>query len=272
MTNYINPFEKRKFSARFRAVFAFAKQNFVSVIKYDLLVFVAIAALFALLLSANPESKMNNLGALVNFVCFSYFTHYILNKGDMQPTTFKDMLESTAKAFGKVFVASILPFIGMVVCLLLLGILGVIFTFIVGKNIGLIVTLFFFALFVIYMVPILNIYYTHYYFSNKFKDTVDTFKESYRMVKGHWWNTFGFCLLLGLIGEVSVLLISVLVLWVLPNDSSFIGLWVTFTICFIVLFFTTHTATVFQYGHLKALKDEEQENLEEGDSVTQEEI
>ena len=176
MTNYINPFEKRKFSARFRAVFAFAKQNFVSVIKYDLLVFVAIAALFALLLSANPESKMNNLGALVNFVCFSYFTHYILNKGDMQPTTFKDMLESTAKAFGKVFVASILPFIGMVVCLLLLGILGVIFTFIVGKNIGLIVTLFFFALFVIYMVPILHIYYIHYYFSNKLKFIVYMFK------------------------------------------------------------------------------------------------
>lgn len=272
MTNYINPFEKRKFSARFRAVFAFAKQNFVSVIKYDLLVFVAIAALFALLLSANPESKINNLGSLINFVCFSYFTHYILNKGDMHATSFKDMLKSTGNAFGKIFVASILPFIGMMLCLASLGILGFIFVLISGKNIALIVTLSLFLLFVIYIVPILNIYYAHSYFSSKYKSSIDVFQESYRMVKGHWWNTFGFCLLLGLIGEVSVLLISVLVLWVLPNDSSFIGLWVTFTICFIVLFFTTHTATVFQYGHLKALKDEEQENLEEGDSVTQEEI
>ena len=190
----------------------------------------------------------------------------------MRPTTFKDMLISTGNAFGKVFFLSIVLSIGMIIILVPLGILGVILILIFGKNIGAIVALSLLVLFVLYIVPILNICYVHYYFSSKFKSSFDAFKESYRMVKGHWWNTFGFCVLLGLIGELTVLLISMLVLMVLPNDSSFIGLCVTFTIAFIVLFFTTHTAIVFQYGHLKALKEEQETHEAITDPVVQEEI
>lgn len=252
MTNYINPFEKRTFSERFCAVFAFAKQNFVQVIKYNLPLFMVIAALFAWFISANPDSKMNNLGSLVNFVCFSYFTHYMLNRGDMSATSFKKMLGSTGRAFVKVFVASI-----PVVIILIPVISVVLFVTIIAAKakvliiVGLVFVLF--CLFILYMIPFGMLYCAHYYFSNKFKSTVDAFKESYRMIKGHWWSTFGFILVIGIIGELVVVLVSVPFLLLLPN---FIGMFLSLVIAFVVLFFTTHTALVFQYGHLKSLVDE----------------
>lgn len=260
MTNYINPFEKRTFSARFRAVFAFAKQNFLQVIKYNLILFMVIAALFAWFISANPDSKMNNLGSLVNFVCFSYFTHYMLNRGDMSATSFKKMLGSTGRAFVKVFVASI-P-----VAIILIPVISVVLfvTIIAAKAKVLIIAGLVFVLFglvILYMMPIWNMYYAHYYFSNKFKSTVDAFKESFRMIKGHWWSAFGFILVFGLIGELTVVLVSIPILVLLPG---FIGMFLSLTIAFIVFFFTTHTALVFQYGHLKTLKEEcEEEGCEE---------
>jgi hypothetical protein len=44
-----------------------------------------------------------------------------------------------------------------------------------------------------------------------------------------------------------------------------------FTVFFIVSFFTTDASIVFQYGHLKALK-EKQEQEREGDSVAKKEF
>ena len=87
MTNYITPFEERNFGARFRVVFEFAKQNFVSAIKYNLLLFIVLGALFGWLITILPDipSGSSILRILsVFFVCLSYFTHYIENKGNMR--------------------------------------------------------------------------------------------------------------------------------------------------------------------------------------------
>ena len=259
MTNYINPFEKRTFSARFRAVFAFAKQNFVQVIKYDLILLMVIAALLAGWICVYPNSKINNLGSLANFVCFSYFTHYLLNRGEMSATSFKNMLRSTGGAFVKVFVASFLVLailIPITIVFVIVGGIALKFNPVIG---GLIFVLF--GLLILYMTPILNIYYTHYYFSKKNNSSVEALKDSYLMIKGHWWSTFGLVFVIGLIGELIVVLISIPILILLP---IFIGTFLSLTIAFIVFIFTLHAASIFQYGHLKALnKIGEKEECEE---------
>lgn len=191
MTNYIDPFKKRTFSERFKAVFAFIKQNFVQVMKYDLLIFAAIAALVSWYETANPDSSINNLGSLINFVAFAYFTHYIASRSDACTVSFKEMLKSVGSAFGKVFEATLLPmglailfvFVFVVYFLAMILIVGggednVNITFIVIVLLPLLA-------FVLYMTPILSIYYIHFYFSCKLKDSYDALEESFRLVKGH---------------------------------------------------------------------------------------
>ena len=258
-TNYINPFEKRTFSARFKAVFAFIKQNFVQVMKFYLLVFAAIAALVSWFETAYPDSSLNNLGSLINFVAFAYFAHYVANQGDVRTVSFKDMLKSVVSALGRVFVASLLPmglailfvFVFVVYFLAMILIVGggednVNITFIV-------IVLLPFLAFVLYMTPILSIYYIHFYFSYRLKDSFEALEESFRLVKGHWWSTMSFMVLF----EILQLIVLFPVILLLQEKASFIGGWMGNLLIFIVSFFTIHVVALYQYGHLKALREEQ---------------
>ena len=261
MTNYINPFEKRTFSARFKAVFAFIKQNFVQVMKFYLLVFAAIAALVSWFETAYPDSSLNNLGSLINFVAFAYFAHYVANQGDVRTVSFKDMLKSVVSALGRVLVASLLP-IGLAILFVLVFLVYFFaMILIVGggfDNVGgafFVIVLLPFLAFVLYMTPILSIYYIHFYFSCKLKDSYDALEESFRLVKGHWWSTMGFIVLF----EFLQLIVLLPVILFLQEKTTFISGWIGNLLIFIVSFFTIHVVALYQYGHLKTLREEQGE-------------
>lgn len=258
-TNYINPFEKRTFSARFKAVFAFIKQNFVQVMKFYLPIFAAIAALVSWFETAYPDSSLNNLGSLINFVAFAYFAHYVANQGDVRTVSFKDMLKSVVSALGRVFVASLLP-IGLAILFVLVFLIYFFaMMLIVGggfDNVSLAFIVFVLLpilVFVLYVTPIFSIYYIHFYFSYSFKDSYDALEESFRLVKGHWWSTMGFMVLF----EILQLIVLLPVILFLQEKAAFIGGWIGNLLIFIVSFFTIHVVALYQYGHLKALREEQ---------------
>ena len=259
MTNYINPFEKRTFSARFKAVFAFIKQNFVQVMKFYLLVFAAIAALVSWFETANPDSSQNNLGSLINFVAFAYFAHYVANQGDVRTVSFKDMLKSVVSALGRVFVASLLP-IGLAILFVLVFLVYFFaMILIVGGGFDNVSDAFFvivlipLLVFLLYVAPIFSIYYIHYYFSYKSKGYWDALEDSFRMVKGHWWSTMGFIVLF----EILQLVVLLPVILLLQEKNAFISGWISNLLIFIVSFFTMHVVALYQYGHLKTLREEQ---------------
>lgn len=258
MTNYIDPFKKRTFSERFKAVFAFIKQNFVQVMKYDLLIFAAIAALVSWYETANPDSSINNLGSLINFVAFAYFAYYVTNQGDVRAVSFKDMLKSMGSAFGRVFVASLLPLGLAVLFVLVFLIYFFVMILIVGggfDNVSIafiVIVLIPLLVFLLYVTPIFSIYYIHYYFSCKSKGYWDALEDSFRMVKGHWWSTMGFIVLF----EILQLIVLLPVILFLQEKTTFISGWIGNLLIFVVSFFTIHVVALYQYGHLKALKEE----------------
>lgn len=268
MKNYINPFEERKFDVRFRAVFEFAKLNFTSVIKYYLLIFIVFAALYSAFLSFVPDFNARaGINGMV-FLCFSYFSFYMINKGDVRAVSLEKRLSSIGIAFVKGIVVSLL----LLVCMMPLIVLVVLLSVAVGEFlwIALIVPVF------IWMFLFSNIIYAHYYFSNASKGVTDVIKEVFHMLKGHWWSTCGFylifcCILYGLVSLFSLLPLLGVVL--LPDNAyvQFLCFLIMFTVFFIVSFFTTDASIVFQYGHLKALK-EKQEQEREGDSVAKKEF
>ena len=69
--NYIDPFKKRAFSERFRAVLEFTKQNFAQVMKFYLPIFAAIAAFVTWLETIVPDSSQNYLGNMISFAAFA---------------------------------------------------------------------------------------------------------------------------------------------------------------------------------------------------------
>ena len=174
MTNYINPFEKRTFSERFKAVFAFIKQNFVQVMKFYLLIFVAVAALISWYETINPDSSLNNLGSLISFVAFAYFSYYIANRGDVRMGSFKDMWKSIGGAFGMMVEASILPMGLAVLFVLVFLIYFFAMILILGggfDNVSIAFIAFILLpllVFVLYVTHIFSIYYIHFYFSSSF--------------------------------------------------------------------------------------------------------
>lgn len=261
MTNYINPFEKRTFSERFKAVFAFIKQNFVQVMKFFLLAFVAVAALVSWYESANPDSSLNNLGSLISFVAFAYFTHYILNRGDVCTVSFKEMWKSVGSALGKMIEASLLPMGLAALFVLVFVVYFLAMVLIVGggfDNVNgafIVFVLLPLLIFGVYVIPIFGIYYIHFYFSSSLKDSYDALEESFRMVKGHWWSTMGFIVLF----EILQLLILLPVILILQEKGTFISGWIGNLLIFIVSFFTAHVVLLYQYGHLKALREEQGE-------------
>jgi len=261
MTNYINPFEKRTFSERFKAVFAFIKQNFVQVMKFYLLVFAAIAALVSWFETIVPDSSQNNLGRIVAFVAFAYFTHYIANRGDMRTVSFKEMWKSMGGALGKMVEASLLPMGLTALFVLVFVVYFLAMILIVGggfdnvNGVFLVIVFLPLLVFVLYIIPIFSIYYIHFYFSSSLKDSYDTLEESFRMVKGHWWSTMGFIVVF----EILQLVVLLPVILILLEKGTFISGWIGNLLIFIVSFFTAHVVTLYQYGHLKALREEQGE-------------
>lgn len=270
-TNFIAPFEKRTFSERFRAVLMFMKQNFLPVLKYDLLVFIIISLLVSWIITATGKS-INNIGSLINFVCFSYFTHYILNQGNMSAVSFKEMLKTTGKAFLNVFFAGLLLLVIFILPLLILVavtvlvIMPIVTEMVSNEMFAFIISMIPFMLVVFYLLPIILVYYNYNYFSSSENKGI-ALVESYRLVKGHWWSTFGFMVLFevmgGIVGVLMILLVHLLFDSFL---SSYLCEVVDNIILFVIVFFSSHVAMVYQYGHLVVLKEErEKETANEPD-------
>ena len=72
-------------------------------------------------------------------------------------------------------------------------------------------------------------------------------------MKGHWWGTMGFMVLF----EILQLIVLLPVILLLQEKASFIGGWMGNLLIFIVSFFTIHVVALYQYGHLKALREEQ---------------
>lgn len=270
-TNFISPFEKRTFSERFRAVLMFTKQNFLSVLKYDLLVFVIVSLLVSWIITATGKS-MNNIGSLINFVCFSYFTHYILNRGSMSAVSFKEMLNTTGNAFLNVFVAGLLLLVILILPLLILVALTVLVIMpavsgiVSNEMFAVIISMIPFMLVVFYLLPIISVYYNYNYFcSSEIRGIA--LVESYRLVKGHWWSTFGFMVLFEVMGGIVGFLIIFLVHLLFDSFlSSYLCEVIDNVVLFVIVFFSSHVAMVYQYGHLTTLKEErEKEPTDEPD-------
>ena len=254
--NYIDPFKKRAFSERFRAVLEFTKQNFAQVMKFYLPIFAAIAAFVTWLETKVPDSSQNYLGNMVGFAAFAYFAHYIAHRGDVRKVSFKEMLTSAAYAFGRMVEASILVMGFALLFALVAAVYILALRLVFGKDfggMGLLIACTPLILFVISVIPVLSVYYVHYYFSDKEKSCYEALQESFRLVKGHWWDTFGFIFLFGLL-EVMVLLPIVLALQ--GETTPWSGLAINLIVLFLA-FFGVGAVELYQYGHLKALSEEQ---------------
>ena len=254
--NYIDPFKKRAFSERFRAVLEFTKQNFAQVMKFYLPIFAAIAAFVTWLETIVPDSSQNYLGNMISFAAFAYFAHYIAHRGDVRKVSFKEMLTSAAYAFGRMVEASILVMGFALLFALVAAVYILALRLVFGKDfggMGLLIACTPLILFVISVIPVLSVYYVHYYFSDKEKSCYEALQESFRLVKGHWWDTFGFIFLFGLL-EVMVLLPIVLALQ--GETTPWSGLAINLIVLFLA-FFGVGAVELYQYGHLKALSEEQ---------------
>ena len=254
--NYIDPFKKRAFSERFRAVLEFTKQNFAQVMKFYLPIFAAIAAFVTWLETIVPDSSQNYLGNMISFAAFAYFAHYIAHRGDVRKVSFKEMLTSAAYAFGRMVEASILVMGFALLFALVAAVYILALRLVFGKDfggMGLLIACTPLILFVISVIPVLSIYYVHYYFSDKEKNCYEALQESFRLVKGHWWSTMGFMVLF----EILQLIVLLPVILFLQEEAAFIGGWIGNLLIFIVSFFTIHVVALYQYGHLKALREEQ---------------
>ena len=253
--NYIDPFKKRAFSERFRAVLKFTKQNFVQVMRFYLPIFAAIAALVTWVETKVPDYSQSYLGNMISFAAFAYFAHYIAHRGDVRKVSSKEMLTSAAHAFGRMVEASILVMGFALLFALVAAVYILALRVVFGKDfggMGLLIACTPLILFVISVIPVLSIYYVHYYFSDKEKSCYEALQESYRLVKGHWWDTFGFIFLFGLL-EVMVLLPIVLALQ--GETTPWSGLAINLIVLFLA-FFGVGAVELYQYGHLKALSEE----------------
>ena len=253
--NYIDPFKKRAFSERFRAVLKFTKQNFVQVMRFYLPIFAAIAALVTWVETKVPDYSQSYLGNMISFAAFAYFAHYIAHRGDVRKVSSKEMLTSAAHAFGRMVEASILVMGFALLFALVAAVYILALRVVFGKDfggMGLLIACTPLILFVISVIPVLSIYYVHYYFSDKEKSCYEVLQESFRLVKGHWWDTFGFIFLFGLL-EVMVLLPIVLALQ--GETTPWSGLAINLIVLFLA-FFGVGAVELYQYGHLKALSEE----------------
>lgn len=252
--HYIDPFEKRAFSERLEAVLEFAKQNFVQVMKFYLLAFAAIAALITWIETMVPDSSQNYLGNLVGFMAFAYFAYYIAHRGDVRKVSVKEMLTSAAHALGRMVEASILimGFVLLFALVVAVYVLALRFFF---EGVALVIACTPLILFAISMIPVLSIYYVHYYFSSEDKSCYEALQESFRLVKGHWWDTFGFICLFGLL-EVMILLPIILAFQ--GETTPWSGLIINL-IVLVMSFFGVSAVELYQYGHLKALSEEQEQ-------------
>ena len=250
--HYIDPFEKRAFSERLEAVLEFARQNFVQVMRFYLLAFAVIAALITWIETMVPDSSQNYLGNLIGFAAFAYFAHYIAHRGDVRKVSVKEMLTSAAHALGRMVEASILimGFVLLFALVVAVYVLALRFFF---EGVALVIACTPLILFAISMIPVLSVYYVHYYFSSEDKSCYEALQESFRLVKGHWWGTMGFMVLF----EILQLIVLLPVILLLQEKASFIGGWMGNLLIFIVSFFTIHVVALYQYGHLKALREEQ---------------
>ena len=255
-TNYIDPFKKRDFSERFRAVLEFTKLNFAQVMKFYLPIFAAIAAFVTWLETKVPDSSQNYLGNMVGFAAFAYFAHYIANRGDVRKVSFKEMLTGAAHAFGRLVEASVLILGFALLFALVAAVYVVALRVVFGKGFGgmaLLIACTPLMLFVISVIPVLSVYYVHYYFSDKEKSCYEALQESFRLVKGHWWDTFGFILLFGVF-EVAILVPIILAFQ--GETTPWSGLIINL-IVLVMSFFGVSAVELYQYGHLKALSEEQ---------------
>ena len=96
------------------------------------------------------------------------------------------------------------------------------------------------------------------------------------MVKGHWWSTFLFDIIWGYIKSIAQIPLVVVLLLPLMGLQDKVTLailtGISLALSYIGSFFTTDAALIFQYGHLKALKEKQEIKEEEADTVAENEI
>ena len=178
---FINPFENRNFSARFATVFSFTKQNFFSVLKFYLPVFLLSSGLMYLLSVFSPNSNMT--GVLM-FVNCAYMALYIKHNGVAGVFSFKECYSTLGRSF--------LISIEAGICVIIYFVIPVFLILLILISIKLPLVLFLILLVcILFAFFILSqLYCVHYYFSyREYKRSFALLKEVFYMLKGSWLST-----------------------------------------------------------------------------------
>lgn len=240
---YISPFRENSFSQRINNVINFGVQNFKKIIVFHLIILIPFCLISSLL---DEEDKLGNLfsqitTAISSILALSFMLLYIKNKG---LNNFKT--EELFKNFGTIFAKGFL--LGLITTAVLF--IPILFAFLFIISIESQTTLAYSALLIagviiIYLAVIAQIFTTHYLLINDF-DIISSIKETFRMIKGKWWNTTFFLLVF----NIPRIIIVVVLFAIIGENNDIFATTIASYLVLLVSFFLSDVPLVYQYGYL----------------------
>ena len=253
MTDFISPFEKRSFWGCIRATFSFLAQNSFLILGL-LLPFLLIFSFLVLWLGTLDEKLGQiNYSTFLWFIPFSVVSLYVAHQGNLLSVKSKEVMASLGSAFCKMFIASFVVFVALAGPLFFLMVISGMF------KINSLYPIILFALYLIVLIPYIFMYYCHCCFSSKYSDFLDSLEASFKLVKGHWWITFGYLVLVFLFTSLLIVLFSLLLVIICP-DPTFVVL--VLSPISLLVEFASLIAVIYHYGHLRALKQESVQEID----------
>lgn len=240
---YISPFRENSFSQRISNVINFEIQNFKKIIGLHLIILLPICLISSLL---GGENKFGNIFSHVtigisSMLVLSFMLLYIKNKG---LNNFKT--EELFKNFGTIFAKGFLLGLTTTAVLFIPTIIFILFIISIGSQTTLLYSVLLIAgVIIIYLDVIAQIFTTHYLLINDFS-LISALKDTFRMIKGKWWNTAFFLLVFNILRFT----IMVVLFAIIAENNDIFATTIASYLVLLVSFFLSDIPLVYQYGYL----------------------
>lgn len=240
---YISPFRENSFSQRISNVINFEIQNFKKIIGLHLIILLPICLISSLL---GGEDKFGNIFSQVtigisSMLALSFMLLYIKNKG---LNNFKT--EELFKNFGTIFAKGFILGLTTTAVLFIPTIIFILFIISIGSQTTLLYSvLLIVGVIIIYLYVIAQIFTTHYLLINDF-NLISALKETFRMIKGKWWNTAFFLLVFNILRFT----VMVVLYAIIAENNNILATTMVSYLVLLVSFFLSDIPLVYQYGYL----------------------
>lgn len=197
-TNYLDPFVERSLMGRVEASFKFLKQNKTTILKWHALFFIPLSLLPASLAQLIPLAA-----TIYSYIIF----HIYIRKQSLQNISLGELKTGFIEIFKRYFMFGLMSLVFIIPAIVLL-IFCIVFAKVFANSLIVIVATFVIvALFFILISSIAEKHYVFKYCDDVFK----AYKETWQMLKGKWFNTIWYMIIISFISIIYIILIILLV-------------------------------------------------------------